>query len=214
MSKENSATSNSAHQGLKRVISWNINGIRAIVKKEGALHDIFTKLGGDIICFQETKMNKDDCEDQYRHVKGYESFWSFSKTKKGYSGVVTYVKEGFTINAKEGMDDFLDEEGRIIMTDHEHFIVLNVYFPNGGREGRADFKMEFYVAFRKYVEKLQKDKKVIILGDVNTAHKLLDIHQTKVGCFTIVKFCFYLVLQRLQIVAVFYLEKENGLIVY
>jgi exodeoxyribonuclease III len=98
----------------------------------------------------------------------------------GYSGVVTFCKEGFTLNAKAGIDiEEFDQEGRIMITDHHHFVLYNVYFPNGGRDGRVDFKMQFYNKFLDHV-KSQSPKPVIILGDVNTAHQLLDVHHKKV----------------------------------
>ena len=174
---------------MKRIVSWNVNGIRALVKKEGSLKSIFDKLEADVICLQETKITPDLMEDQFRYVEGYESFWSFSKIKKGYSGVATFCKTGFTIDAKEGIEGMDEKEGRVIMTDHQHFIILNVYFPNGGREGRSDFKMKFYISFRDYVKSLKEKyshKNIVILGDVNTAHTMLDIHNTVVRILLIV----------------------------
>jgi len=181
MSNDPAAIEGSA-VGIKKIACWNVNGIRAVVKKEGSLPDLFAKMGADIYCLQESKITASEMEDQYRFVPGYESFWSFSKTKKGYSGVVTYCRDGYTIDAKEGIDGFDEQEGRVIMTNHQHFLILNVYFPNGGREGRVEFKLEFYAAFSKYVTSLQEKhphKNIIILGDVNTAHQMIDIHQTK-----------------------------------
>ena len=95
--------------------------------------------------------------------------------------MATYCKRGFTFDATDGIgNEAYDQEGRVIMTDHSKFVLFNVYFPNGGREGRLNFKLDFYNAFKHRVSELQKTRKVIVVGDVNTAHTLLDIHRDKV----------------------------------
>ena len=95
--------------------------------------------------------------------------------------MATFCKTGFTFNAFDGIgNERFDQEGRIMMTDHTKFVLFNVYFPNGGRESRLSYKLDFYNAFKDHVKELQKTRKVIVLGDVNTAHTFLDIHKDKV----------------------------------
>jgi len=163
-----------------RIISWNVNGLRSLIPKLGdkTLLGLFKHYDADIICFQETKVSSYKKLDQsVIHVPGYESFWSFCKTKQGYSGVVTYAREGITVDAK---NDFnvkqFDDEGRVIMTDHGSFVLFNVYCPNGAREGRLDYKMAFYKWLQQEcIDLLEKGRNVIVVGDINTAHNELDI---------------------------------------
>jgi exodeoxyribonuclease III len=137
------------------IVSWNVNGIRAFKKKYPRFDHLFQKLNADIICFQETKVTDYEMlSDEIVMVDGYESYWSFSRTKKGWSGVVTYARKGITINAAEGFDmggrkysDF-NQEGRIVCTDHSNFVLFNIYFPNGASsDERQQFKMRFDDAF-------------------------------------------------------------------
>lgn len=165
------------------LLSWNVNGLRAIVPKlEQKLEAFFASYSADIVCFQETKINSFNwLDDDLSHVNGYESFWAFPKRRKGWSGVVTYCKKGLTIDAKNsfGVRKF-DEEGRVVMTDHQTFVLFNVYFPNAGRgEERLKYKLEFYEWFRKLCLDLvqNQQRNVIIVGDVNTAHKEIDVHR-------------------------------------
>lgn len=111
------------------------------------------------------------------HVDGYESFWSVCKRKSGYSGVVTYVKKGLTVAAKNefGRKEF-DEEGRVMMTDHGSFLFFNVYFPNSGGGERLGYKMDFYKWFEELCDDyLSQGRKIIVAGDVNTTHTAQDI---------------------------------------
>ena len=115
-------------------------------------------------------------------VKNFDSFWDFSKKKKGYSGTVTFAKKGITKTAVTGFGhpDFNDE-GRCVMTDHGKFVLFNVYFPNGGMgEDRLLYKYKYYDAFYQEIHKLiSKNRKVIITGDINTAHADIDIWNPK-----------------------------------
>jgi len=150
------------------------------VEKKGFL-EWFYKEKPDVLCLQETKAHPDQLGFELTHPSGYEAHFSSSSVKKGYSGVVTYTKEK-PIHVEEGMGILkFDSEGRIITTEFKKFILLNVYFPNGkaGSE-RLNYKMEFYEAFLKHIENLgNKGKKVIFCGDVNTAHKAIDLARPK-----------------------------------
>eukprot|EP01119_Soliformovum_irregulare_P008785 TRINITY_DN21895_c0_g1_i1.p1 TRINITY_DN21895_c0_g1~~TRINITY_DN21895_c0_g1_i1.p1 ORF type:complete len:429 (-),score=87.39 TRINITY_DN21895_c0_g1_i1:8-1123(-) len=120
--------------------------------------------------------------NELAHVPNFESFWSFSRSKPGYSGVATFCKRDYTLDAIEGMNcpDF-DQEGRIIMTDHGTFVLFNIYFPNGAAEGRLEYKMGFYRQFQKHCREWRnKGRHVIVLGDFNTAHKEIDQYSTTV----------------------------------
>jgi exodeoxyribonuclease-3 len=161
-----------------RLLSWNVNGIRAIQKK-GFL-DWFKKENPDIICLQETKAHPDQLTDELKNVSGYESYFS-SAEKKGYSGVVTYTKiKPVSVQQGLGIKKF-DSEGRFIITEFEEFTLFNIYFPNGkASDERLQYKMEFYETFLKHCKKLLKEnKKIVVCGDVNTAHKEIDLARPK-----------------------------------
>ena len=169
-----------------RIYSWNVNGIRAIMKK--GFMDWFLSASPDILCLQETKALREQVEkDKNAHVllelEDYESFW-FSAEKKGYSGVSTFSKHkpvsfsgGF---AKDDKKNNFNNEGRVIVSEYEDFFLWNVYFPNGGRgPERVKYKLEFYEHCLKIWEKQRKQKKLIICGDFNTAHKEIDLARPK-----------------------------------
>jgi exodeoxyribonuclease-3 len=161
-----------------RLLSWNINGIRAIHKK-GFL-DWFKKESPDILCLQETKAHPDQLVEELKNVDGYESYFS-SAERKGYSGVVTYTKiKSLAVQQGIGIKKF-DSEGRFIITEFDEFILFNIYFPNGKASAeRLQYKMDFYDSFLKQCKKLLKqNKKIVVCGDVNTAHKEIDIARPK-----------------------------------
>jgi exodeoxyribonuclease III len=161
-----------------RILSWNVNGIRAVYKK-GFL-DWFKKEKPDILCLQETKANEEQLPDELKNIEGYYSFFS-SAERKGYSGVALYTKEK-PKNVKKGFGiEKFDNEGRILIAEYPDFTLLNIYYPNGkAREERLRYKMDFYDAFLTYVNKLKKKgKNLIICGDVNTAHKEIDLARPK-----------------------------------
>jgi exodeoxyribonuclease-3 len=161
-----------------RIISWNVNGIRSVQKK-GFL-EWLQKEQPDILCIQETKAQKEQLGLELTEVKGYYSYFS-SAEKKGYSGVALYTKkEPLSIKCGFGIPKF-DSEGRILIADYGDFILLNIYFPNGkASPERLAYKMEFYDAFLQYALELKKQgKKLIICGDVNTAHKEIDLARPK-----------------------------------
>jgi exodeoxyribonuclease III len=161
-----------------KIISWNVNGIRAVYKK-GFL-DWVKKEKPDILCIQETKAHEEQLSEDLKNIVGYHSYFC-SGERKGYSGVATYTKdEPVSIKRGFGLNEF-DNEGRILITEHPDFHLFNIYFPNGkASPERLKYKMDFYDAFFKYAKKLTKQgKKVIVCGDVNTAHKEIDIARPK-----------------------------------
>ena len=161
-----------------RLLSWNVNGIRAIQKK--GFVDWFKKENPDILCLQETKAHPDQLTDDLKNVDGYKSYFS-SAEKKGYSGVVTYTKlNPLGVQNGLGVKKF-DSEGRFIITEFDEFTLFNIYFPNGkASEERLQYKMDFYDTFLKHCKKLLKEgKKIVVCGDVNTAHKEIDLARPK-----------------------------------
>ncbi|MDD4352306.1 MAG: exodeoxyribonuclease III [Candidatus Gracilibacteria bacterium] len=160
-----------------RLLSWNVNGIRAVQKK-GFL-EWFGKEAPDILCLQETKADPSQLDDALLDVPGYKAYWS-SAEKKGYSGVALYTKqEPLSVAYDLGIEEF-DREGRLIIAEYEDFYLLNCYFPNGkSSEERLQFKMSFYAAFLELCERLRKKKPLIFCGDVNTAHKPIDLARPK-----------------------------------
>ena len=161
-----------------RILSWNVNGIRAVHKK-GFL-DWLNKEKPDILCIQETKAQQEQLADELINVEGYNSYFS-SAVRKGYSGVAIYTKaEPKSIKKGFGIEKF-DSEGRILIAEYSEFILFNIYYPNGkAREERLHYKMDFYDAFLAYADKLKKKgKNLVICGDVNTAHKEIDLARPK-----------------------------------
>lgn len=162
-----------------KIISWNVNGIRAIEKK-GKWADIVAE-DADILCLQETKANPDQLSEAVLHPDGYESFFDFPKEKKGYSGVAIYTKvKPNDVQYLMGVPT-LDNEGRLIAAYYDDFVLINVYFPNGGGgPERLTYKLDFYREFLKFIEKTRKKHKhIIFCGDVNTAHNEIDLARPK-----------------------------------
>jgi exodeoxyribonuclease-3 len=161
-----------------RIISWNVNGIRAAHKK-GFL-DWFNEEKPDILCIQETKARKEQLPAELLETNGYYNYFT-SAEKKGYSGVALYTnKEPVDIKCGFGIEKF-DSEGRTQIADFGDFVLFNIYFPNGKASAeRLDYKMEFYDAFLEYANTLKsRGKKIIVCGDVNTAHKEIDLARPK-----------------------------------
>ena len=162
-----------------RILSWNVNGIRAIQKK--GFIDWVLKESPDILCLQETKAHPEQLSDELLNINGYKSYFSSSIVKKGYSGVAVYTKqEPVKVEHGFGIPKF-DDEGRIIIADYKSFTLINIYYPNGKMSAeRLQYKMDFYDAFLNYANDLvKKKKKLVICGDVNTAHKEIDIARPK-----------------------------------
>lgn len=164
---------------ILKLISWNVNGVRAVLKK-GFL-DWLDKEKPDILCLQETKAVQGQLESKLLHPDGYTTYWHSPKYKKGYSGTAIFTKlKPIKVSSGIGIEEF-DNEGRTLVAEFADFTLFNVYFPNGkASEERLNFKMGFYEAFQKRVEKeLKSDKKVLICGDVNTAHFPIDLARPK-----------------------------------
>jgi exodeoxyribonuclease III len=168
-----------------RLISWNVNGIRAIAQK--GFHEIVGDLKPDILCLQETKAQDDQVEKALAALKaeGYHLF-SSSAERKGYSGtaVLTRHEPKHTAYRLNGRPDF-DTEGRHIRLDFTapwgDFTLFNVYFPNGGSgPERLQFKLDYYECFQSVVEKLKAEgRHIVVCGDVNTAHQEIDLARPK-----------------------------------
>jgi exodeoxyribonuclease-3 len=162
-----------------KIISWNVNGLRANVKKGG--FDWLLSQKADIFCMQEIKAEADQLPPEVRAPKGYHAFFESSKTRKGYSGVAIYSKvEPLKVEFSIGNPE-LDQEGRMITVFYEDFVFINCYFPNGGGgPDRLAYKLKFYDAFLKYINKLKKKgHEVIFCGDINTAHTEIDLARPK-----------------------------------
>jgi exodeoxyribonuclease-3 len=158
----------------KRILSWNVNGIRAVLKK-GFL-DWLREADPDILCVQETKAQEEQLPPELRQVGGYNAYFT-SPERKGYSGVALYSKEEPLLVTRGFGDGRYDAEGRVIAADYATFVLINVYFPNGkaSRE-RLLYKMEFYEDFLRHVNSLrEKGQSVVVCGDVNTAHREIDL---------------------------------------
>ncbi len=162
-----------------QIFSFNVNGIRSIFKKPDFLEFIQSQKP-NILCLQETKAHENDIPFDIKFIDNYESYWNEGE-KKGYSGVVIYSK----IKPKEIITrfpfDILNKEGRVIQANFDQFILLNVYFPNGKASSeRLEYKLKFYDDFLKYLKILEKqNKNIIFCGDVNTAHKEIDLTHPK-----------------------------------
>lgn len=163
-----------------KIISWNTNGLRATAK-QGYFTPLFAFNNPDIVCLQETKCEPDQLDEKTRNLKGYHSYFSYSKLRKGYSGVAIYSKkEPEKVEYGMGIKRF-DDEGRTIVAHYKDFVLINCYFPNAGVDPeRLKYKLEFYDAFLKFINKLKKEgHNVIFTGDVNTAHNAIDLARPK-----------------------------------
>lgn len=153
-----------------RLISWNVNGLRAAMQKGFA--DFFTSCGADAFCLQETKMQPDQMEV---HFDGYEQYWN-SALKKGYSGTAVFSRvEPVSVSYDIGYEEHVGE-GRAITLEFETFYLVTVYVPNAQEKlARIDYRMSWEDAFRSYVLKLNTKKPVVICGDMNVAHNEIDL---------------------------------------
>ena len=161
-----------------KLISWNINGIRASYKK--GLYDWMLKEKPDILCLQEIKALPEQIPDSLMNISGYHVIIN-SAERKGYSGVLTFTKQKpLKVISKFDIEKF-DIEGRIIITEFPSFILFNIYFPNGKKnKERLKYKLDFYDTFLEYVDNIKNEgKNIIICGDFNTAHKDIDLSRPK-----------------------------------
>jgi len=164
---------------MKTIISWNVNGLRAVHKK-GNLEQVF-QMKPDFLCLQETKVQPDQLLPEVKELKGYESYFHFPTQKKGYSGVAIYAKvKPLHVSRDMGVRQF-DQEGRLIMAEYQGLTLINCYFPNGGGPPeRLRYKLDFYDYFLEFINKLHgKQSNVIICGDFNVAHKPIDLARPK-----------------------------------
>lgn len=153
-----------------KFISWNVNGIRACVKK--GFEESFSSLDADIFCIQESKMQKDQLKLE---TPGYHQYWNYA-VRKGYSGTAIFTKQE-PVSVKNGLGiEEHDQEGRLITLDMGEYYFITVYVPNSQNElKRLDYRMKWEDDFREYVSGLSKEKPVIICGDMNVAHKEIDL---------------------------------------
>ncbi len=157
-----------------KLISWNVNGIRACLKK-GFL-EYFEAENADIFCLQETKISEGQLE---LDLKGYHQYWNYAE-KKGYSGTAIFTKkEPLSVFYGIGIEEH-DQEGRVITLEFEKFYMITVYTPNSKDELlRLDYRMIWEDEFRNYLKNLEKQKPVIVCGDLNVAHKEIDLKNPK-----------------------------------
>ncbi len=161
-----------------KIVSWNVNGLRAVIKKE--FFDSFRLLAPDILAIQETKLQENQLTQEMLNPEGYDAYWSHA-VRKGYSGVGVYTRiKPQNVKYGIGIPQY-DDEGRIIEMDFGKFIFFNVYFPNGGmNEGRLQYKLDFYKDFFEYVDSYRKaGRNLVIAGDYNTAHNEIDLKNPK-----------------------------------
>ena len=155
--------------------SWNVNGLRAVHRK-GVFLDWLATAQPDIVAVQETKCRPDQLDDILRNPPGYYSYWAAAE-RSGYSGAALFSKrEPLSVQIGLGITDY-DREGRTIVADYGDFILINAYFPNGGRDhSRVPFKMQYKADFLTTIESLRAEgRSVIFCGDVNTSHKEIDL---------------------------------------
>ena len=170
-----------------KIITWNVNGLRAVEKK-GELDSFIKKYSPDIFCLQETKSEVGQLHNDLKNKKGYFSFFESSQIRKGYSGVATYTKINPEKVTRSPLSKITDNEGRTLMTEFKDFYLLNIYFPNGGKsEEHFAYKLEYYKEILSLCRRLEKKKPVIFCGDVNATVNDIDLARPKenqghIGC--------------------------------
>ena len=157
-----------------KMISWNVNGLRACMNKD--FEKFFGETDADIFCLQETKLQEGQIDFS---PEGYNGYWNYAE-KKGYSGTAIFTKKK-PVSVKYGMGiEEHDKEGRLITLEFENFYFATVYVPNSQRElKRLDYRMQWENDFRDYILTLEKEKPVIFCGDLNVAHKEIDLKNPK-----------------------------------
>ena len=156
-----------------KFISWNVNGLRACLEK--GFMDFFAREDADFFCLQETKLQPHQIELE---MPGYTQVWN-SAVRKGYSGTAVFAKRR-PLSTVFGMDGYEDDEGRLITLEYENFYLITSYSPNS-KEGlaRIDYRMDFEDKLRRYITKLEQAKPVILCGDLNVAHREIDLKNPK-----------------------------------
>ncbi len=157
-----------------KLISWNVNGLRAC--RDKGFMDFFKEVDADVFCLQETKLQEGQIE---LDMPGYHQYWNYAE-KKGYSGTAIFTKKK-PISVRNGIGvEEHDHEGRVITAEFEEFYVVTVYTPNSQRElTRLAYRMQWEEAFLQYLKKLEETKPVIFCGDLNVAHKEIDLKNPK-----------------------------------
>ncbi|WP_127019535.1 exodeoxyribonuclease III [Flagellimonas beolgyonensis] len=160
-----------------RIVSWNVNGIRAVAKKD--FFKNIDALGPDVLCLQETKAQDHEVENELAKMTGYEAFFN-SAEKKGYSGTALLSKpKPITVQNDMGVAEH-DTEGRIQCAEFDAFYLVNVYVPNSGQQlDRLDYRKTWDADFLDYLKKLETKKPVIVCGDLNVAHQAIDLKNDK-----------------------------------
>ena len=161
-----------------KLISWNVNGLRAVINK--GFEDFFKEMNADVFCIQETKMQKEQIDDNMNQIfKNYYSYWN-SAVKKGYSGTAVFCKnKPISVSYGIGIEEH-DQEGRVITLEFDKFYLVNCYTPNSKRElERLDYRMIWEDEFKNYLIKLDNKKPVILCGDLNVAHNEIDLKNPK-----------------------------------
>ena len=153
-----------------KLISWNVNGLRAAINK--GFNDFFDSISADVFCIQETKLQPEQIKFE---KEGYKQYWN-SAVKKGYSGTAVFTKiDPINVSYGIGIEEH-DQEGRVITLEFEKFYLVNCYTPNSKRElERLDYRQVWEDNFREYLVKLNNTKPVILCGDLNVAHKEIDL---------------------------------------
>lgn len=159
---------------LMKLISWNVNGLRAVVKK--GFVDIFDEIDADVFCLQETKLQEGQIDLE---LPGYHQYWHYA-VKKGYSGTAIFSKEeAVSVSNGIGIEEH-DQEGRVITVEYEHFYLVNCYTPNSQAElKRIEYRLTWEKDFLAYLKQLEESKPVILCGDLNVAHENIDLKNWK-----------------------------------
>ena len=159
---------------MKKFISWNVNGLRACVTK--GFMDFFSEIDADAVCLQETKLQEGQID---LDLEGYYQYWNYAE-KKGYSGTAIFCRqEPISVSYGIGIEEH-DKEGRVIAAEFEDYYLVTCYTPNSQNElKRLDYRMEWEDAFLAYLKKLEESKPVILCGDLNVAHKEIDLKNPK-----------------------------------
>lgn len=157
-----------------KLVSWNVNGFRAILGK--GFDEIFAGLDADIFCMQEVKLSEGQVDHQ---IPGYQSYWYYAE-KRGYSGTAVYTRRT-PVSVTRGIGvDIHDHEGRVLTLEFDDFYLVNVYVPNSQTElARLDYRMTWEDDFRRYLQTLDAKKPVIVCGDLNVAHREIDLKNPK-----------------------------------
>lgn len=161
-----------------QIISFNVNGIRAIAKKD--FHKDIESIDADIVCLQETKSTVEQAREVVESLNGYHYFGNESKARKGYSGTGILTKiEPISAQYDMGIEEH-DKEGRVIALEFEDYFVVTVYTPNSGNDlNRLDYRQDWDAAFLNYMKDLEAKKPLIVCGDFNVAHKSIDLARPK-----------------------------------